>query len=665
MAWGKAGSTDVTSGDALTLSSVLDSKFYTFLYLSVPSGEMTEYQTVGNGTKDTGNRYANRKGKNGAEGTFSSRANWVVSAKSGATQPELGVGYIFNIAGEEKLMNSRHINANASGAGSIPDRQENAGKWANTSDVMDVISFDNTGTGDYATGTNLSALGSDLTPAGTVPAVPAVDNVQDNSIFVETDTARRYWLEPEVPSTSASTATTENDNGVNEQVMSSANFEFIGEKVVNTSSALYGLDVNKIGFMMKKREGSPTGTATACVMDGNADILYTFGTVDVSTLPSTYTWTYFTNTVSTYTLTNGNYIGIKYSGGDASNRIGVYWDNGANYDGTNSIGSEESGGAWNDRSTQDFRFKIFTGTASIPATWTRGYFNARGVFCGGYNGSNVDVIDYITIATLGNATDFGDMSVSRRALGSVANDTRGVFCGGYSTGYSNVMDYITIATLGNSTDFGDSTTSYRSGVVGAGSDTRGLFAGGESPKVNIIDYITIATLGNATDFGNLTVARKGGGATSDKTKAVFLGGESGETTMDYVTIATLANAVSFGTMSAGSYGGHCGTISNGTRGVFAIGGSTASGGYNNTIIYITIATPANATVFGDLTQGRADGGQAGDSTRGVFAGGKTSSGSSNVATTIDYITISTLGNATDFGDLTAARNLTTGLSDGQ
>ena len=66
-----------------------------------------------------------------------------------------------------------------------------------------------------------------------------------------------------------------------------------------------------------------------------------------------------------------------------------------------------------------------------------------------------------------------------------------------------------------------------------------------------------------------------------------------------------------------------------------------------------------------MTQGRADGGQAGDSTRGVFAGGKTSSGSSNVATTIDYITISTLGNATDFGDLTAARNLTTGLSDGQ
>ena len=188
-------------------------------------------------------------------------------------------------------------------------------------------------------------------------------NVQDNSILVEKDTGRRYWLEPEVPSTSASTATTENDNGVNEQVMSSVNFEFIGEKVVNSSSALYGLTVNKIGFMMNKFQGSPTGTATACVMDSSANILYTFGTVDVSTLPSTYTWTYFTNTSSTYTLTNGNYIGIKYSGGDASNRIGIYWDNAGSYDGTDSQGSEESGGAWNDRSGQDLRFKIFTGTA--------------------------------------------------------------------------------------------------------------------------------------------------------------------------------------------------------------------------------------------------------------------------------------------------------------
>lgn len=208
--------------------------------------------------------------------------------------------------------------------------------------------------------------------APTTATIPDVKptNVQSGSRFEEAHTRKMYNYDDEVPSTSASTATTENDNGVNEQVMSSANFEFIGEKVVNSSSALYGLTVNKIGFMMKKREGSPTGTATACVMDSSANILYTFGTVDVSTLPSTYTWTYFTNTLSTYTLTTGNYIGIKYSGGDSSNRIGIYWDNAGSYDGTDSQGSEESGGAWNDRSGQDLRFKIFTGTAFIPKQWS-------------------------------------------------------------------------------------------------------------------------------------------------------------------------------------------------------------------------------------------------------------------------------------------------------
>jgi len=306
-------------------------------------------------------------------------------------------------------------------------------------------------------------------------------------------------------------------------------------------------------------------------------------------------------------------------------------------------------------------------TSVTPATWTRGFFNARGVFGNGYIGSNVNVVDYITISTPANATDFGDLSVSRRALGSVANDTRGVFGGGYaSSAPSGVIDYITIATPANATDFGDLSTTTRSGVVGAGNDTTGLFAGGESPKVTSIESITIDTASNASSYGNLSVARKGGGATSDKTRAIFLGGESGETTMDYVTIANGGTAsTGIGTFSQGSYAGHCGTISDGTRGIFAIGGSSASGGYNIKIVYKTIATTANATDFGNLTQGRSDGGQVGDSTRGAFGGGKYTSGGTSGVTTIDYITIATAGNATSFGSLTSARYATTGLSDGQ
>ena len=46
--------------------------------------------------------------------------------------------------------------------------------------------------------------------------------------------------------------------------------------------------------------------------------------------------------------------------------------------------------------------------------------------------------------------------------------------------------------------------------------------------------------------------------------------------------------------------------------------------------------------------------------RGVIAGGTINPAATN---TIDYITIATIGNASDFGDLTAARSEPSGLSD--
>jgi hypothetical protein len=67
-----------------------------------------------------------------------------------------------------------------------------------------------------------------------------------------------------------------------------------------------------------------------------------------------------------------------------------------------------------------------------------------------------NVIQYITIASTGNATDFGDLTVARNYTPGASNATRGVFCGGNDGGSGlNVMDYITIDSTGNATDFGD------------------------------------------------------------------------------------------------------------------------------------------------------------------------------------------------------------------
>jgi len=78
---------------------------------------------------------------------------------------------------------------------------------------------------------------------------------------------------------------------------------------------------------------------------------------------------------------------------------------------------------------------------------------------GGYTGSYVDTIDYITIQTLGNATDFGNLTSTRAFGASCASNTRGLFGGGGgSGGYVNIIEYITIVTLGDATDFGDLST---------------------------------------------------------------------------------------------------------------------------------------------------------------------------------------------------------------
>jgi len=94
----------------------------------------------------------------------------------------------------------------------------------------------------------------------------------------------------------------------------------------------------------------------------------------------------------------------------------------------------------------------------------------------------------------------------------------------------------------------------------------------------------------------------------------------------------------------------------GDRGVFA-GGYGAS----NVLDYIDITSTGNATDFGDLlaAQDWLSSTGVSNQTRLCWAGGN--SPKSNV---IQYVTVSTTGNATDFGDLTVARAGTNGVSNG-
>jgi len=138
--------------------------------------------------------------------------------------------------------------------------------------------------------------------------------------------------------------------------------------------------------------------------------------------------------------------------------------------------------------------------------------DTRAVVAGGNSGNQTT--DFVIIATTGSQASFGSISNIYTQLnnGIVSSSTRGVFGGGFSSGGggdTNVIAYITIASEGNATDFGDLTVS-RYGLGSCSSTTRGVFAGGLSGvKHNQIDYITIASTGNATDFGDLTTDETG------------------------------------------------------------------------------------------------------------------------------------------------------------
>ena len=298
---------------------------------------------------------------------------------------------------------------------------------------------------------------------------------------------------------------------------------------------------------------------------------------------------------------------------------------------------------------------ITTSTNSNRGTGVRGLF--AGGFISPTGTARTNIIDFITISTLGNAQDFGDRTHSSDTCAGAASKTRGVIAGGYAGSETNIMEFVTIASLGDALDFGD-LPSNRRNRDGCGDTVRGLFGGGY-PQSAQIDYFTFASLGNALDFGDLTVVRYNTGALSSSTRAVFAGGDESPSSpvsdvMDFVTIRTLGNATDFGNLTATGTGGQSAT-SNSTRGLIGISNS-------NTINFITIATTGNAQDFGDASHNLGSSAAAGSPTRAVFAGGGQSP--DPLTNSMSFVEILTTGNGLDFGDLTDGRQNFAGFSNG-
>jgi hypothetical protein len=188
MAWAKAGTTTLSgSGANMTLTDMTASKFNQILCHVSGTSASTFCETLFN--SDTTSSYANRASQNGASDfTRTSQSDLNMFESYSNTTGAFLISYFVNIATEEKLGISFSVREGTTGAGNAPARDENAYKWTNTSAQITSSSF-TPQSGTVNTDSNLSVLGSDITPAAAIP-FPA--NVQVGSRFEETDTRKMY-----------------------------------------------------------------------------------------------------------------------------------------------------------------------------------------------------------------------------------------------------------------------------------------------------------------------------------------------------------------------------------------------------------------------------------------------------------------------------------------
>ena len=535
-------------------------------------------------------------------------------------------------------------------------------------------------------------------------------NVQDNSILVEKDTAKRYWFEQSTPitfeddydsspngwTTGASSVITmdaaASKINFNSPVSGSSNTnEFMYKSLGTTLSttkfvARFKFQYNTFGSNGVWEYPFVLSAGTSWALTANQDAIgvqvdnYSrgharafykdgSGSLTEGSAPSAAMVTgtvYYMELVidpttpsATVTIRTGSHTGTTHSTSTVTIPSTISGLNTLQH-----LGTVYTGGTGYTYDSELSETKIYNAVTSVtPATWTwenEPVYLGRGVFASGSTGTGgtlvrYNTIDYITIATLGNATDFGDSLKTGHDGGACGNLTRMVFGGGTGTATDTKLEYISFATLGNAVGFGAMVSG--GGNTAACSDsTRGIWG-----SYTTLEYITIDTPATSISFGTLGNNHGGDPAScADATRGLWLGGEPSADTdaISYVTIQTPANSTDFGNLSTARR--QHSAVADTTRGCDA-GGYTGS--RLTSIEYVTIQTPSNASSFGDLTVARTTAqGVAGDATRGVWGGGgnAASGGSTN---TMDYITIASTGNATDFGDLTVSRYRASGASD--
>ena len=211
-------------------------------------------------------------------------------------------------------------------------------------------------------------------------------------------------------------------------------------------------------------------------------------------------------------------------------------------------------------------------------------------------------------------------------------------------------------------------------VRGAGSG-RGIIWINNAPSTKTLNKFEIATTGNADDFGDSMVSKSLPGCCASSTRGIFAGGQPGAspyyiTDIEYVVVSSGGGGNDFGDLNKGrletidARRGSCAGSNDSTRGLIAGGNTPGDGGARKSIDFVTMASTGDSSDFGELVQERFDfmGGM-GNGVRAVFAGGyKQTTPAATFYKMIDTVNVQSGGAATKFGELSATRGRTTNTS---
>jgi hypothetical protein len=182
MVWAKAGSDTLnTNTDTVTVSTSGSQLYVGLSHQFADTGTMQQLMRF-NGSSG-GTAYAYSRSENGGSPTAGTSTHFI-----GGFHPQAATGFVvsyhLDVSGDNKLVMAWGIGDGGTGASNDPERREVQGKYTVTTTITS-IDFDVSVASNFATGSNLTVLGSD----GTTSMI-----IQDGAIYYDTDLNKEYVL---------------------------------------------------------------------------------------------------------------------------------------------------------------------------------------------------------------------------------------------------------------------------------------------------------------------------------------------------------------------------------------------------------------------------------------------------------------------------------------